>query len=156
MFAEVNTTEEVLPSVISEAAAAAVADLLPSKSKDRYEKEYAQFEEWCRAKNVHDIITEDVLLAFFLEKATAYKSSSLWSIYSMLKSTLIVKKNVNISKFHRLISYLKKQSQGYTAKKSRTLSRAEIDKFLLQAPDNNFLLMKVTRISHASFVKVIS
>lgn len=133
-----------IPVDVTAAANAAIEDLLPSKSKDRYEKTYSAFEDWCSFKNVK-VVTEEVLLAYFAEKTNHYKSSSLWSMYSMLKSTLLLKKNVDIKKFPKLIAYLKRKSVGYQAKKSKTFSRAEIDQFLIEAPDKEFLMMKVNK-----------
>lgn len=135
--------KENIPLYIQEAAAAAVANLLPEKSKIRYTGVYQIFEDWCNAKKVSEI-NEDVLLAYFAEKTKHnYKSSSLWSTYSMLKSTILINKNVDISKFSKLIAYLKRQADGYQAKKSRVLSRIEIERFLREAPDQEFLMLKV-------------
>jgi hypothetical protein len=55
---------EFVSSEIEESAALAVNELLPVKSRKKYDKAYQQFEDWCREKRVHDI-TEEVLLAYF-------------------------------------------------------------------------------------------
>mgnify|MGYP005980463671 CR=1 FL=1 len=137
-----NTGEDV-PFDLSKAAAAATEELLPSKSKERYEKQFQIFEDWRRLKNVTSL-TEDVFLAYFAEKSSSYKASSLWSTYSMLKAVLLLKENLDISKFCKVTAYLKRKSTGYQPKKSKCLSRDQIDKFLLEAPDKEFLLMKVS------------
>ncbi|KAJ3655405.1 hypothetical protein Zmor_014537 [Zophobas morio] len=139
-----NTGEDV-PFHLSKAAAAATEELLPSKSKERYEKQFQIFEDWRRLKNVTSL-TEDVFLAYFAEKSSSYKASSLWSTYSMLKAVLLLKENLDISKFCKVTAYLKRKSTGYQPKKSKCLSRDQIDKFLLEAPDKEFLLMKVALI----------
>ncbi|KAJ3661801.1 hypothetical protein Zmor_006183 [Zophobas morio] len=139
-----NTGEDV-PFDLSKAAAAATEELLPSKSKERYEKQFQIFEDWRRLKNVTSL-TEDVFLAYFAEKSSSYKASSLWSTYSMLKAVLLLKENLDISKFCKVTAYLKRKSTGYQPKKSKCLSRDQIDKFLLEAPDKEFLLMKVALI----------
>jgi hypothetical protein len=142
----VDTCDQT-PLEIQEAAAAAVEDLLPKKSKSRYNAAYEGFDIWCKAKNVN-VITEDVLLAYFAEKTKQnYKASSLWSHYSMVKSTLLIKKNVDIGKFSKLIAYLKRQNDEYQAKKSRILSRIEVNRFLQEAPDKEFLMSKVGNYS---------
>jgi hypothetical protein len=64
--------------------------------------------------------------------------------YSMLKSTLECKKNVDIAKYHKLRILLKRQSKGYKAKKSKVLSEQQIEKFIVNAPDNTFLSTKVS------------
>ncbi|KAJ3655194.1 hypothetical protein Zmor_014331 [Zophobas morio] len=143
-----NTSEntgEYVPFDLSKAAAAATEELLPSKSKERYEKQFQIFEDWRRLKNVTSL-TEDVFLAYFAEKSSSYKASSLWSTYSMLKAVLLLKENLDISKFCKVTAYLKRKSTGYQPKKSKCLSRDQIDKFLLEAPDKEFLLMKVALI----------
>jgi hypothetical protein len=53
---------------ISALALKAVASLLPSKSRDKYEKSYNIF-TWRTSKNVRNI-DEEVMLAFFYEKVS--------------------------------------------------------------------------------------
>jgi hypothetical protein len=71
----------------------------------------------------------------------------------MLKAALNVHENVDIGKYNKLTAFLKQQHVGYEAKKSLILSRDEIDKFLLNAPDERFLLIKV-RI-HLTYVNEV-
>lgn len=127
---------------ISKLVKQATENLLPQKSGERYEKEYDAFTKWCSSKYVEEI-SEDVLIAYFEDKFKDKKSSSLWCYYSMLKSTLSVKNNISINKYARLIAYLKKKSVGYRAKKSNVLKREDIEKFIKEAPDIDFLLLKV-------------
>jgi hypothetical protein len=54
---------------ISALALKAVASLLPSKSRDKYEKSYNIFNSWRTSKNVRNI-DEEVMLAFFYEKVS--------------------------------------------------------------------------------------
>lgn len=50
----------------------------------------------------------------YLEKITNEKKlSSLWSFYSMIKSTLTVKNQIDISKYCDLISLLKRKSNRF-------------------------------------------
>jgi hypothetical protein len=86
----------VLDDILEEADAATF-NLLPAKSKERYLKVLEKFRDWMRKKNV-DVITEEIILAYFnglMEKLTP---SSLWSTYSMLNSTLFVYEKVDVSK----------------------------------------------------------
>lgn len=132
-----NENKEIL-----EAASAAMAEIIPSKSKERYENTYLSFQNWCNSKKVIQI-TEDVMLAYFMEKSKCYKPSTLWSTYSMIKAMLSIEKNVNLKDFTKLIAFLKRKSAGFQAKKSRVFTRSEIETFLLNAPDDEFLMMKV-------------
>lgn len=128
---------------IDEAANIACLNLLPSKSRKRYELTYDLFKEWYIKKNVA-VITENVLLAYMLERSVKLKSpASLWCEYSMLKTTIYYNENIDISKFLKLIGYLKNKNKGYIPKKSKILNREDIVEFFKNAPDETYLLMKV-------------
>ena len=131
------------PAEIYEAANAATLNLLPKKSRQIYLRQYDTFMEWCNMHKTKNL-REEVFLAFFSEKAKIIKSSTLWSTYSMLKSTILVKNNIDISKFSKLIAFLKKHNVGYQAKKSSIFTRNDVNKFLTEAPDDNYLMWKVT------------
>ena len=71
------------------------------------------------------------------------KPSSLWAIYSMLKSTININhNNINIATYPKLIGLLKRKSDGYQPKKSNILTSKQIKTFLEEAP-NKFLFEKV-------------
>lgn len=129
-------------SDIEESAALAVQSLLPVKSKDKYENAYRQFDDWCKERRVK-VITEEVLLAYFEQKSRVYKSSTLWSLYSMLRTTLSMKKNIDIKKFVSLIAFIKRKSVGQLSKKSSVLTKSEVETFLKEADDTTYLMMKV-------------
>lgn len=127
---------------IVEAANIAISNLLPTKSRSLYDIAYNRFKKWCAEKNVQ-VYSENVLLAYFSENAKNYKSSTLWAQYSMVKSCLIIYDNIDISKFPKLIAFLKRTGDGYQAKKSKILTKGEIDRFLSSADDKEFLMIKV-------------
>ncbi|KAJ8965690.1 hypothetical protein NQ317_008786, partial [Molorchus minor] len=127
---------------IVEAANIAISNLLPTKSRSLYDIPYNRFKKWCAEKNVQ-VYSENVLLAYFIENAKNYKSSTLWAQYSMVKSCLIIYDNIDISKFPKLIAFLKRTGDGYQAKKSKILTKSEIDRFLSSADDKEFLMIKV-------------
>jgi hypothetical protein len=102
---------EFVSSDVEESAALAVNELLPVKSRKKYDKAYQQFEDWCREKRVRDI-TEEVLLAYFEQKPRKLKGSTLWSLFSMLRSTIQLKKNIEIKKYASLITFIKRKSTG--------------------------------------------
>lgn len=129
-------------SDIEESAALAVQCLLPVKSKEKYENAYRQFEDWCNVKRVKET-TEEVLLAYFEQKSRVYRSSTLWSIYSMLRTTLSMRKKIDISRFTSLIAFIKRKSVGHQPKKSMALTKLEVEKFLKEANETTYLLMKV-------------
>jgi hypothetical protein len=79
-------------SSIEEAAKVASGSLLLTKSQERYKQTYENFIKWCATKDAEEI-SENVLLAYFLEKSNVLNSSaSLWSKYSMLKLTISINK----------------------------------------------------------------
>ncbi|KAJ8974228.1 hypothetical protein NQ317_003916 [Molorchus minor] len=105
---------------IVEAANIAISNLLPTKSRSLYDIAYNRFKKWCAEKNVQ-VYSENVLLAYFSENAKNYKSSTLWAQYSMVKSCLIIYDNIDISKFPKLIAFLKRN--GYQAKKIENIDK---------------------------------
>lgn len=131
-------------SDIEEAAGIACLSLLPEKSKQRYESCYEGFKKWCHTKKVVIHTSETVLLAYFLEKSGKYSApSSLWSEYSMLRATISLNDNVDISKYAKLKAFLKKKNIGYVSKKSEVFTIEEIQTFLSEAHDQIYLMKKV-------------
>jgi hypothetical protein len=72
----------------------AVSNLIPEKSKRQYD-------------NVKTV-SENVVLAYLMEKSKTVKSSTLWSTYSMLKLTLNIRDGTGVTKFLKLVPFLKK------------------------------------------------
>ena len=140
-----NSNENFTPPTIEERAAKATNSLLPAKSGKIYEQTYLQFMEW-RAKNSVNTFSENVLLVYFDDLSKKLKSPSLWKHYSMVKSTLYLKHGVDISKYFKLHTFLKRKGEGYQPKKANTFSTDEIKKFIGDAPDIKYLLCKVACI----------
>lgn len=61
----------------------------------------------------------------------------------MLKSCLAVKENVNVNNLPKTTAFLKRESIGYTPKKSKVLTADKVAKF---PPDKNWLFSKVILI----------
>ncbi|XP_071057093.1 uncharacterized protein [Onthophagus taurus] len=121
--------------------------LLPSKSTKIYNGAYNKFLTWCNKKNIKDY-SENTLLVYFYELVTEskWKCSTLWSQYSMLRTVLNINYNVDISKYMKLRAFLKKQNEGYRAKKSKVFTKEQFDKFLDEAPNDKYLGLKVVLI----------
>jgi integrase len=141
MVRAVEMDDEDVPDDVLEEASAARYQTLPKKSKLRYEKELEKFTQWQTEKRIKGV-DEDVMMAYFKSIA----ASSAWSRYSMLKSTLFVFKNVDISRFSSLTSFLKTKCKNYQPKKAATFSRDDVCKFLLEAPDQDWIVQKVVLI----------
>ena len=138
-----DSDSECTPPEITAAANEASTSLLPQKSLVIYEKAYDQFLKWRSTSNVTSF-SENVILAYLSELSKKVKSSTLWSHYSMLKSTLRLKQNVDIGNYPKVRAYLKRQNEGYTPKKSRVLEKEQILQFIKEAPDQKFLFTKVS------------
>lgn len=136
-----SETSLVLPDEVEKAAENALLGIIPEKSKKIYNAAFEKFEKWCAEKGVKHI-NEKVLLAYF-EGKKGQKSSTLWSQYSMLRSEINLRRSINIKKFPNLLAFLKRRSDGYQAKKSNVLTRANIAKFLVEADNKTHLMAKV-------------
>jgi hypothetical protein len=130
------------PEILTEAQNASES-LLPPKSKDRYMAAYETFVQWKTNKRACSF-SENVFLAYFNELANKYKPSSLWCIYSMLKSTVRNKNNIDIKTYCNLTTFLKRRSDGYIGRKSKVLSSNDVERFLKEAPDSQYLATKVS------------
>lgn len=115
---------------------------LPEISKETYEKRYHNFMEWCTVRNIEEY-TEPVLLQYFKEQSKTYKSATIFVIYSMIRATLSIRKNVDISKYKELMKFLKKYADEKKPEKFKSFTRDEVNRFLTDAPDETYLLSKV-------------
>ncbi|XP_022913648.2 uncharacterized protein [Onthophagus taurus] len=115
---------------------------LPVKSQNLYEKRYKLFMTWC-ASNKETHYSENVMLRYFMYLAKNCKPTTLWAVYSMLKSTLLIKNKIDIRLYTRVTAFLKQQNVGYKSKQSKVFTPQEILKFLREAPNERYLMWKV-------------
>lgn len=79
---DLDDIDEELPFELMEHAKAAVLDLLPIKSHEKYKRAYENFKDW-QAGYVVGTILSDLLLAYFhVLDEKKYKSTSLWVVHS--------------------------------------------------------------------------
>lgn len=130
---------------IREVAKKVTENLLPNKSREKYEKQYKSFQDWC-TQNAVELVSEKCLLTYFDMLSKHKKSSTLWSTYSILKSCLNVYQNIDISKYLELQTFLKRISSHYEPKKSKILQVQDIDNFVAKADDKFYLVHKVSFI----------
>ncbi|KAJ8979176.1 hypothetical protein NQ317_018998 [Molorchus minor] len=88
-------------------------------------------------------ISENVLTAYMKKLSCDIKPSALWTTYSMLKTMINIKNNIDISSYPKLCSFLKLKSTGYKTKKSKILTPEQIKHFLLKAPYREYLFTKL-------------
>lgn len=138
---ESDVNESYISPGLEEITNKTCEQLLPPQSKEKYNSVYMKFQTWRNTKN--DPISEEVMLSYFTELMESIKPSSLWAIFSMLKTTIKIYDQCDIGLYSNLIAFLKRNSENYTPKKSSVLSDENIAKFLNDAPDDQFLAMKV-------------
>ncbi|XP_033222705.1 uncharacterized protein LOC117176559, partial [Belonocnema kinseyi] len=127
------------------AAASTSKQELPERSKMKYHAAYDRFMKWIKAKKIKSV-SESALMTYFHDLAKVMKPSSLWSHYSMLKTTLNSLNNIKIEKYTKLTAFLKRQATGFKSKQSKILSSNDIEKFLNEAPDHQYLATKTALI----------
>lgn len=138
--------ENFIPDDVLLLAEEASNTLIPEKSRDRYDKELHAFNEWREKQSTSKVLNETVVLAYIAGLAKTFKPSSLWTKFSMLRKSLQICENVDIYKFGKVVAFVKKQNIGYKPKKSKTLNDEQCRKFIMEAPDDQFLLSKVVLI----------
>lgn len=134
--------ENCTPPEILQMARITTENLLPAKSKKVYESVYKSFMEWRDSKKTSSF-SENVILAYFGELSEKYKASSLWTHYSMLRSTLEIHHNIKLDTYGKLRAFLKRKSDGYKAKKAKTFTPEQINSFIQNADDQKYLATKV-------------
>lgn len=131
------------PPCVIQAATSASNDILPQKSQQRYQFVYEKFITW-RKDNRVTSFSENVLMAYFGTLSNSLKPSTLWSMYSMLRSVISLKHDVDISKYLKLKTFLKRKSTGFKSKKAKVLNSEQIQLFIDKANDEKFLFTKVS------------
>lgn len=139
-----NESMDVASSGVSESAAND-AYLVPERSRKAYDKIYQDFMNWKITNDIQSF-KEEVVLAYFREMSDKFKYSTLSTNFSILKNTLVLNHKVDISKYSKVIALIKSKAEGYTGKKSKTFSPDEINKFLKEAHDDEYLAAKVALI----------
>ena len=115
---------------------------LPPHSKERYMAVYDTYLAWMKSKEEVSF-SEDVMMTYFNEIAEKFKPSTLWAQYSMLKATINYNHGIDIGRYTQVLKFLKKKSDGYTSTKARKLSAEQVERFLVEAPDREYLATKV-------------
>nr|XP_015835534.1 PREDICTED: uncharacterized protein LOC107397938 [Tribolium castaneum] len=133
-----------VPEAIRNEARSVVSGLLPKKSSARCEH-HLDFKNWQKKQNVGSV-NEEVILAYLNQLSMKYSPNSLWSKWSMLKSCLEIKENIGTDRFYKVIAFLKRKNDRYTPKKAKILTKEQVETFLLEAPDDQWLLFKVVTI----------
>ncbi|XP_037024949.1 uncharacterized protein LOC119066532 [Bradysia coprophila] len=121
------------------------AEAVAPKANPKYSKVYEDFQKW-NETNGATPVTEDVLMKYFTELAVKSKPTTLWVYQSMLKSTLRINDNIDISNYSTLINFLRGKNAGYKPVKATVFTEEEMNKFINEAPDEQWLDVKVVCI----------
>lgn len=139
--------EPSTPPEVRAIAEQATASLLPSKSKPIYDKNHDAFISWCKARHILDgYYSETILLAYFSELSARYASTTLWSKFSMLRTTLTAHGFASLGALGKVAAFLKRAGEGKDIKKSSVFTRADIERFLCETPDEQYLHIKVATL----------
>ena len=133
---------ESTPPNVAQITKDAFYDLLPTNSNEKYELEYAMIVSY-KKKIRTTSSSENILIAYFTELKKKYKPSLLWNYYSMLKTTPIIKEKIDIDQYCALPLLLKKEAKGFESEKLKVFTVAQINKFLQEVPDIQYLAHKV-------------
>ncbi|KAG4068834.1 hypothetical protein HA402_004982 [Bradysia odoriphaga] len=142
MFSEDEDMEYDIPLI---KAGSSNAEAVAPKANPKYSKVYEDFQKW-NETNGATPVTESVLMKYFTELAEKSKPSTLFVYHSMLKSALRINDNIDISTYSTLINFLKGKNAGYKPVKATVFTEEEIDKFINEAPDEQWLDVKVVCI----------
>lgn len=93
------------------------------------------------------VVNHKVLLSYFNDLSKKYKSSTLWSIKGSLSKMLLVHGiNLKDPQFSCIDQFLKDLHRTHKSKKSSVFSREEMDKFLIESPDEQYLQHKLVAL----------
>lgn len=140
------------PNELINEASEASKQLLPSKSKARYDQIYNDYTEWKKLKNATSN-SERTVLSYFSEMAKTkdgkkgLKPTTVWAKYSMLKATLKIYEKVDISTYQSLTAFLKRKGEGHVKKKAKTFTEEQIQHFIDNAADEIWLDVKVPNLT---------
>lgn len=130
---------------VEDAAANIRLETLPEKSRKLYLKAYEHFMTWMKSKKIQKI-NENAVLIYFQELSKTYKPSTLWSKWSMVRSMVLTKNNIDISKFESVKQLLKRKNRDHVKKKSKVFTEENIAKFMVAAPDEKYLAHKMVMV----------
>ena len=113
--------------------------LQPKKSSVRYKQEYSKFMEWLQQHQY--AVTEEAILLYSVEMSKSFSPSSVRSKISMIKQELLINGTI-LESSQQLNLHIKRINTDYSPKKAAVFSKQQLEIFLLQAPDVEFLMWK--------------
>ena len=117
---------------------------IPEYSKRLYERQYRRFQDWRLQMGITNETDEEILLTYFEKLSENYKPTTLFTTFTKLKSMIFIQENIDISRYSRLLYFLKEAGKSHIAKRAKIFTREQISKFVNNDPDDTFLLHKVS------------
>lgn len=137
--------DENIPEHIEQLANAAIKSPIPTKSKAKYSRVYNKFMKW-QTKNGLSSYSEKGFILYLSELAKKYAPSSVWCYFSMISSVIKAQEDIDImKKYTHLKVFANNMAKGYLPKQSHVLTTIEVRNFLLKAPNDEFLTIKVRK-----------
>ncbi|XP_014226996.1 uncharacterized protein LOC106652510 [Trichogramma pretiosum] len=116
-----------------------------NSSLDRYRQEFGIFQIWLKSQEANTV-DEELLLAYFKEISSEYNPLTLKSKYSMLKNMIKSSYDIDIGEYEQLKTYLNDIAAGCKVVKTKVFTSEQIQRFLDEAPNEQFLLAKIALI----------
>ena len=113
-----------------------------SRTQIRYENFYKDFQKWKRSKRIASV-SENVLLGYFEMLAKKCKPPTLWQYHSILKTKLKLNEDIDITPWAQLTDFIKTENIGYQPERVKHFTAEQIEKFINEAPDEEWLDIKV-------------
>lgn len=88
-----------------------------------YNLTYDKYLDCLSSYNIADSRNGDTLLAYFQLLSEKVVSPTLLSMYSMLRLMIITKERFHIKNYSGLCDFMKRKTDGYESKKSKSFTR---------------------------------
>lgn len=141
-----DSESENIPDEIRNLANVALEETFPEKSKAIYERTYEALQTWV-TENKTKIINEILLLAYLKTLSSQYAPNTLWTKYSMIRTMVYNEKNLEIDKYEKLKAFIKRKNTGYVTMQAETFDTVDVNQFLSNAPDNDYLTAEVSLLT---------
>ncbi|HEY0749590.1 MAG TPA: tyrosine-type recombinase/integrase [Chitinophagaceae bacterium] len=130
--------EALTPPELRRIAESVRLESVPMKSREIYLKHYLDFRKYLKDHNT-ETISENTLLAYMRHLLETKIVSTCWTIYSCLKKMIRVNDGINISQWPMVTDVLKTKAATHLKKKAKIFKREEVDRFLKDAPNDQYL-----------------
>ena len=133
------------PPEIEEQVDNVILNNVPNKSRKIYMKHYEQFLEWCKKQCGKPYVSDSMMIAYLNKlHRDGIKPSTLMTKLSGIRS--IHNSKGKDLKFEKSFNFCKRMLKEYEPKKSRTLDKDQIENFLIEASDKEYLLHKLVSL----------